>query len=53
VAYPVEQVREEVAFIAYHFHWGLQEILDLPHAERVAWVGHISKINEQILKPEE
>lgn len=52
VAYPVDQVRDEVAFIAYHFHWSLQEILDLPHRERVAWVGRISKINEKILESE-
>ena len=53
VAYPYDQVREEVAFIAYHFHWGLEEILNLPHRERVAWVGQISKINEKILKSED
>lgn len=53
VAYPAEQVREEVAFIAYHFHWGLDEILELPHSERVAWVGQISKINEKILDVED
>jgi hypothetical protein len=46
----VNQVREEAAFIAYHFHWSLAEILELPHPERVAWVGEISKINERILK---
>jgi hypothetical protein len=49
----VVQVREETAFIAYHFHWSLQEILDLPHPERVAWVGEISKINERVLKSRE
>lgn len=53
VAYPVEQVRDEVAFIAYHFHWGLEEILGLPHKERVAWVGRISKINQQILESQD
>jgi len=53
VAYPSDQVREEVAFIAYHFHWGLDEILDLPHRERISWVGQISKINERIMKSEE
>lgn len=53
MAYPVDQVRDEAAFIAYHFHWGLSEIMDLPHPERVAWVGRISKINEKILQPEE
>lgn len=49
-AYPLEQVRSEVAFIAYHFHWGLQEILDIPHPERVNWVGQITKINRAVLE---
>lgn len=53
MAYPSDQVRDEVAFIAYHFHWALQDILDLPHPERIAWVGQISKINEKVLTPEE
>jgi len=53
VAYPHDQVREEVAFIAYHFHWGLEEILNLPHRERSGWVGQSSKINQKILTPEE
>ena len=53
VAYPVERVREEVGYIAYHFHWPLQEILDLPHMERIAWVGQVSRINQQILELEQ
>jgi len=43
-------VREEAAFIAYHFHWSLEEIMNLPHPERIAWVGQISAINERILQ---
>ena len=50
VAYPLAQLRREVAFIAYHFHWDLDTILDLPHRERVEWVGQISYINESILE---
>lgn len=49
LAYPVEMVRTEIAFIAYHFHWPLAELLDLPHRERVAWVGQVSDINKRIL----
>lgn len=49
LAYPVEMVRSEVAFIAYHFHWSLHELLSLPHRERVAWVGQVSAINKRIL----
>ncbi len=49
LAYPVEMIRSEVAFIAYHFHWSLAELLELPHRERVAWVGQVSDINKRIL----
>ena len=49
MAYPIDRVREEVAFVAYHLHWSLAEILDLPHRERVDWVGQVSQINKKIL----
>ena len=52
VAYPLDQVRSEVAFIAYHLHWSLEEILSLPHGERVEWVGQVSSINRRILESE-
>jgi hypothetical protein len=47
--YPLDRVRREVAFIAYHFHWGHDEAMSLPHPERVQWVGHITAINRAIL----
>ena len=50
MAYPLPRVREEVAFLAYHMHWSLYEILELPHKERVEWVGQVSKINKKILE---
>ena len=44
----MESLYEEVAFIAYHFHWPLDEILRLEHAERHKWVEEISKINRKL-----
>jgi hypothetical protein len=38
----------EVAFIAYHFHWSPDEILDLEHGDRRRWVTEISAINQEI-----
>jgi hypothetical protein len=38
----------EVAFVAYHFHWPLADILELQHAERRRWVEEISSINRRI-----
>lgn len=46
--YPLERLYEEVAYIAYHFHWPLQEILDLEHAERRRWVEEIGRINRRL-----
>lgn len=45
--YPLEAVYEEVAFIAYHFHWPPEDILRMEHPERRRWVGQISRINER------
>lgn len=47
--YPLSQLRREVAYIAYHFHWGHEEAMALPHAERALWVGQISAMNKAIL----
>lgn len=44
----MEQIYEEVAFVAYHFHWPLGEILDLEHHQRRRWVEEISKINRRM-----
>jgi len=41
-------LREEVAFIAYHFHWPHTDIMNLEHAERRQWVAQISAINERM-----
>jgi hypothetical protein len=39
---------EEVAFVAYHFHWPHAEVMSLEHAERRRWVAAISGINERM-----
>jgi hypothetical protein len=46
--YPLKPLYEEVAFIAYHFHWQRDAILDLEHTERRRWVQEISSINQKL-----
>jgi hypothetical protein len=41
---PAEQLWEEVAHVAYRFHWSLDEILDLEHPLRRRFVGHIRRM---------
>jgi hypothetical protein len=48
LSYPSEQLNEEVAYIAFHFHWSLEDILNLEHPARRRWVGEIGKINQQV-----
>ena len=45
--YPLEAAYEEVAFIAYHFHWELGAIMALEHRDRRRWVSEISRLNDR------
>ena len=45
--YPLAQLTEEVAYIAYHFHWPMHAILDLEHRDRRQWVAQIAALNQR------
>jgi len=51
--YPVDKIYEEIAFIAYHFHWSYDDIMNMEHSERKRWCEEISKINNKINKEAE
>ena len=42
------RIYEEVAFIAYHFHWPHDEIMAMDHGERHRWCEEISGINRRL-----
>jgi hypothetical protein len=46
--YGEDRLTEEAAYIAYHFHWPLEQILSLEHADRRRWASEISRINERM-----
>lgn len=46
--YPLTRLFEEVAYIAYYFHWPYEQIMALEHHERQHWVSEIAKINRQL-----
>lgn len=48
MGYPLDQLSEEVAFIAYHFHWPPDQIMQFEHADRRQWVERISAINRRM-----
>jgi hypothetical protein len=45
LTYAPEQIRAEVAYVAYHFHWALEDILDLEHLERRSYIEEIGRLN--------
>jgi hypothetical protein len=50
VTYAPDRLYEEVAYIAYHFHWAVDDLLDMEHPERRRYVEEIGKINTRIQK---
>ncbi|MBL7200032.1 MAG: hypothetical protein ISS56_07785 [Anaerolineae bacterium] len=48
VSYPLDRLLEEVAYIAYHFHWPYEEIVHMEHAERQQWVDQVAQINTRL-----
>ncbi len=46
--YPLNQLYEELAFVTYHFNWGHDEVLNMPHWERQRWCEEISSINDRM-----
>ena len=46
--YPIDRLHEEVAFLAYHFHWDYETIMNMEHRERLSWCEEITKINKKI-----
>ncbi|MFD7900063.1 MULTISPECIES: DUF6760 family protein [unclassified Streptomyces] len=47
MTYAADLLYEEVAYLAYHFHWPLDQLLDLEHAERLRYVAQIARLTGQ------
>jgi hypothetical protein len=50
VTYAPDRIYEEVAYVAYHFHWALDDILDLQHPQRLRYVREIANINTRLME---
>jgi hypothetical protein len=45
VSHHPDTLYREISWIAYHFHWDLDGLLDLEHASRRRYVGDIEELN--------
>ena len=52
MTYAADVLYEQVAYVAYHFHWSLEEILDLEHPVRTRFTDEIAKINRRLSRGE-
>ena len=52
MTYATDQLYEEVAYVASHLHWGLDEILELEHPDRKRFVEEIASINRRLTEEE-
>jgi hypothetical protein len=48
IVYPLDRLYEEMAYIAYHFHWPWHEVMHMDHRERQRWVDEIATINSRL-----
>lgn len=48
--FPLDRLYEEMAYIAYHFHWPWHELMHMDHRERQRWVDEIVTINLRLNK---
>ena len=48
MTYAPERIYREVAYVAFHFHWPLDDILDLEHAQRRRYAEEIADINRRM-----
>jgi hypothetical protein len=46
--YPLEQLEEEVAFVAYYLHWDHDNVMNMEHRDRRKWVHQVSNINQRL-----
>ena len=48
ITYGADRLFEEVTYVAYYLHWGMDEILDLDHRLRQRFVEEIGRIHQRM-----
>ncbi|MEU6930878.1 DUF6760 family protein [Streptomyces sp. NPDC046385] len=47
MTYAADRIEEETAYLAYHFHWSLDDVLDLEHGDRRRYVERAASLVER------
>ena len=43
----MNELWQEISYLAYHFHWDLDRLLDLEHGDRIRLLQEVSDLNER------
>ena len=43
-----DRLYEEISFLAYHFHWDYETLMNMEHRERKRWCQEVSRINKEM-----
>ena len=47
LSYPAEAVWQETAYLAYHLHWSLDDVLGLEHLDRMRMVRAVVNLEKR------
>jgi hypothetical protein len=45
--YPEWALWDEIAYLGYHLHWDLDQLLDLAHQDRARLIQSVADLNER------
>ncbi len=45
--YPEDSLWGEIAYLAYHLHWDLGDLLDLEHTDRARLIELVADMNQR------
>lgn len=43
----MDELWEEMSYLAYHLHWGLDTVLDLEHDDRARLIRSVADLNRR------
>lgn len=46
MTYAVESIHDEIAYVAHHLHWSLEDIMDLEHHDRRRYVAAAGQLTD-------
>ena len=47
VGYPLERLRQEVAYLGFHVHWSYETVMNMEHWERRYWLREVVALGSE------